>query len=351
MELQRLNKKELIKVGKQIFVEYLASSEDFFIGGKLEPCTSQYPTVADMLYKEHLDTIEEDKNRIKMYEEAIEDNKDNPTCVAALKKQLAFLNEELEIFSTTNMKRQKERYAETNSIDYTRNGIRIPLDKKINSFYDDLVLEVLFYDNIAVLEGNYESYKLCRTTEERIDFIKKNTEVTHIGLSYFRSGKHVFTAALLGKLNLNSQRVINEDLILLDSRYSDFKNLKLSDTNELSNNDIKQFFQSKIDLDKEACMKKLAEKFVGNDNYQILRDTSSKENHTVNRSWWGSSLSDLYIRYVCPSTGRVYFNNLNIGNLKISKYFEEGNYETYIDAWWSINNLGADPNQKAMIRC
>ena len=351
MELQRLSKKELEKAGRQIFVEYLASSEDFFIGGKLEPCTSQYPTVADMLYKEHIDTIEEDKNRIKMYQEAIEDNKDNATCVAALKKQLTFLQNELEILSTTNMERQKQRYEETKVIDYTRNAVRIPLDKKINSFYDDLVLEVLFYDNIAVLTGKYEEYKLCKTVEERIDFIKANTEITHMGLSYFRNGKHIFTAALLGKLNTKSQRIIDEDLILLDSKYSDFKKLKLSDTNEITNNDIKQFFQSKIDLDKESCMKKLAEKFVGNDNYQILRDTSSTEGHGLDRHWWGSTLSDLYIRYICPSTGRVYFNNLNIGNLKVSEYFKEDDYTSYIDAWWSINNLGADPNQKAMIRC
>ena len=91
MELQRLNKKELEKEGRRIFAEYLASSEDFFIGGQLEPCTKEYPTVMDMLYKEHLDNIEETKNRIKMYEEAIEDNKENATCVAALKKQLTFL--------------------------------------------------------------------------------------------------------------------------------------------------------------------------------------------------------------------------------------------------------------------
>ena len=85
---------------------------------------------------------------------------------------------------------------------------------------------------------------------------------------------------------------------------------------------MKQFIQSKLDLDKETCMEKLADKYVGNDNYQILKDTENPVDYD-SRSWgWSSQMSDLYIRYICPSTGRVYFNNLNLSNLKLSEYFK-----------------------------
>ena len=351
MELQRLSTDELIKKGKEIFYDYVASNEDFYTGENYEPCTEEYPTVMDMLYKEILDSIQENADRIKMYEEAIEENKSNEPCVEALTKQLDFLKKEREMFLNSNMKEQKRIYKETKAVDYSRNAIRIPLDKRINSFYDDLILEVLFYDDVAVPKGKYKAYKKLKTFEERREFIEANTEITHMGFAYIRNGNHVATIGILGKLNFNNSRVKNNDLTLLEHKFSDFNNLRLADTNEIKNNDLKQYLQSKLDLDKETCMEKLAEKFVGNDNYQILRDTSSPSNSDSNNLRWGSSMSDLYIRYICPSTERIYFNNLNLRNLELSEYYKKDDYESYIDAWWSINNLGADPNQKAMIRC
>ena len=350
MELQRFDNEELISKCKEIFYDYTASSEDFYTGEDYEPCTQEYPTVMDMLYKELLDSIQENKDRVAMYKEAIEENKGNQPCVDALKKQLDFLIKEGELFVNSNMAEQKKIYKKTKSVDYSRNAIRIPLDKRINSFYDDLILEVLFYDDVAVVNGKYNDYKKLKTFEERRKFIKENTLITHMGFAYVRNRNQVATISILGKLNYDCPKVKNNELTLLESKFSDFKNLRLADTNEIKNNDLKQFIQSKLDLDKETCMKKLADKFVGNDNYQILQDTQNPVE--PNNSWgWGNQMSDLYIRYICPSTGRVYFNNLNLNNLKLSKYFKEGKYETYIDAWWSINNLGADPSQKAMVRC
>ena len=65
-----------------------------------------------------------------------------------------------------------------------------------------------------------------------------------------------------------------------------------------------------------------------------------------------SYANDLYIRYTCRGTGRVYYNALNLNNLKLSSYFEEGNYDTYSKAWWDLNTLGGNPeNEKPVIRC
>ena len=350
MELQRLNHDELVKKGEEIFYDYVASSEDFFTGGEYLKCTKQYPSVMDMLYKEHLDSVQENSNRIRIYEEAIEENKGNKLCVEALEKQLKLLKQEREYFINSNMEEQKKLYEKTSSVNYSRNAIRIPLDKRINSFYDDLILEVLFYDDIAVPKGKYEDYRKLKTFEDRKAFIKANTEITHMGFAYIRNNSLVAIIGILGNLNLKKTKVVLGEVTILGHEFSDFQNLKLSDTNKIKNNDLRQFMQSKIDLDKETCMEKLAEKFVGNDLYQILKDVSSSNIETSD-SPWTPAPSNLYIRYVCPSTGRVYYNNLALRNLKLSKYYKEDDYETYIDAWWSINNLGADPNQKAMIRC
>ena len=61
---------------------------------------------------------------------------------------------------------------------------------------------------------------------------------------------------------------------------------------------------------------------------------------------------DLYIRYICRSTGRVYYNRLNINNLKLSSFFEENDYDTYSKAWWNLNTLGENPDdERPVIRC
>lgn len=350
MEAIRLSKTELTKKAKEIFYNFLVSSEDFFNGSEFEPCKEEYPTIVDMLYREFELTLGENANRIEMYKSAIEDQKDNTECVKSLKEQLNFLLKEREYFLNSNMEEQRKIYEEEHIIEYSRNSIRIPLDKKINSFYDEFFLEVLFYDDIAVPKGKYEEYKKLKTKAQRKAFVKANTEITHMGLSIIRGSDHIATIAIQGALNYKNKKVVKGEIALLDHKFCDFKSLKLADTNEIKNNDLKQLIQSKLYLDKEKCMVKLADKMVGNDNYQILEDTSGIS-ASGGSFGWGNSLSNYYIRYICPSTKRVYFNNLNLRNLALSEYFKENNYDSYIDAWWSINNLGADPYGKAMVRC
>ena len=110
MELQRLDHKQLIEKGKEIFYDFMVSSEDYFSDGQIEPCTPEYPTITDMLYKEILDSVKENARRIKMYEDAIEENIENQPCVKALKQQLEFLKKEKELFLKSNMKNQKAEY-------------------------------------------------------------------------------------------------------------------------------------------------------------------------------------------------------------------------------------------------
>ena len=343
MELQRFTTEELIEQCRVIFYNHMASTEDLFVCGEFMPCTPECPTVADMLHDLHLEVLKENDERIRLYEEARANERTDKECIPVLDKQLEYLHHERTLLTNSNMKLQKETFKETGTLDFARSGIRIPLDKKINSFYDNFVLEVVFYDDVCTLKGKYEDYKKLTSFEERIDFIKKNTEITHMGLAYFVDGKHKATIGLYGNLNFDDPRVTESDITLLPIKFSDLSNLTLRDTNEIKNNDLKQFIQSLIDLDREEVLKVVADKFVGHDNYKILIDTSAS-----------NSREAFYIRYVCPSTGRPYFNLLNLENLRLSEYFDKENnenYESYIDAWWSLNNLGANPYGKAMIRC
>ena len=345
MTLERLTKEELRDKCIEIFYDFMPSNEDFYDRGKTIPCTPKYPTPMDMLYKELKDSIAENEARLKLFDEAIAEHSNDEEVVQVLTEQKQPLLEEKVHFNESCMAYMKELYKKTGIVDYSRNIVRIPLDKKINSFYDDLVLEVLFYDDVATAKGHYDEYKKLKTFEERKEFIKKYTEVTHLGLVIMQRGtsEQIAITALLGELNFDNERVANSNLILLDDRFSDFNNLTLSETMSIQNNDVRQFFQTKIDLDKEE-MKVLADLDVRGDNYKIMKPKGSKKDD------WGNE--QLFIRYICPSTQRVYFNSINHRNLKYSDFYKEGNYKSYIESWWNICHLGADPRSTAeFTRC
>ena len=57
MSLERYTKEELIPKCKKIFLDYMSSTGDFYDEGDFKPCTKEYPTPMDMLYKELLDSI------------------------------------------------------------------------------------------------------------------------------------------------------------------------------------------------------------------------------------------------------------------------------------------------------
>ena len=337
MTIERLSKEELIEKVTNIFYDYMATGHKFYTEGDFVECSKEYPTPMDMLWAETQNTIKENKERQIFIHERLRGGYNiNDYATTELKRALILLKEEEEHLLKSNKKYQKGLYERTGSVSYSRNFIRLPLDKLINSYYDDFILEVLFYDDIGVNNGIYDNYKALSSPEQRLTFIKNNTEITHMGLVSIRNRKHICTVVMKGNLSLEQK---DDDSLgsikVLGPAFSDLKNLTLAEINEIDNNDIKQFFQNKIDLDKEKLLI-VADKNIGNDNYKILRDQHKE---------------DLYIRYICPSTNRVYFNRLEPENLAASEYFKFEDYESYIDAWWSINNLGAPIEGYSMIRC
>ena len=329
MQLKRYSTEELQGICADIFMTYMSAvNNDSY----------DYPTPAHLLHKGYEDKLEQYKHRIQIYQEKLHQGLENDVR-NSLEKQLCYLEEGAKHIALSCRQYQKQLYSITHSTDYARTTIRIPLDKKINSYYDDFTLEVVFYDDVCTLSGKFEQYKALHTEKERREFIERNTEITHMGLLYVRNEKLISIIALMGELNTTDPRVIESGVVLLPQKFSNFDTLSLKDTSSIDNNDLKQFIQSKIDLDKEN-MEELSSEIIRGDKYSIHR--SQQDNGKV----------DLYIRYTCRGTGRVYYNLLNLHNLSLSSYFKENDYDSYSRAWWDLNTLGGNPeSEKPVIRC
>lgn len=326
MQLIRYSTEELQEICTKIFYDYICA-----VNNDSYDC----PTPAHAIHKEYEETLGLYNQRIGIYKEKL--GQDIPNDVRdALLKQLAYLESGATHIANSNMNYQKNLYESTNSTDYARTTLRIPLDKKINSYYDDFTLEVVFYDDVCTLNGKFDEYKKLKSEKDRREFIVQNTEITHMGLLYIREKRLISIIALQGKLNVGDPRVTESNVVLLPHIFSDLSKLKLKDTSLIDNNDLKQFIQSKIDLDKEN-MTELSSIVIRGDRYSIHKP---KDGY------------DLYIRYTCRGTGRVYYNMLNLNNLKLSSYFKENDFESYSKAWWDLNTLGGNPDcEKPVIRC
>ena len=341
MALKRYSVKELDKICTDIFYNFMSSTEEkFFDETEYLEFDKNFPTPMDMLYKELCNTIEENEARIKLIKEGIEELKNDKEAVESLQEQLQPLLEEKEHFTNSCMSYMKELYQKTGRTDYSRNVVRIPLDKRINSYYDDLVLQVGFYDDIAVAKGKYEDYKKLKTQAERIDFIKSNTEITHLSLVVLSANSEypIAIIQIRGDLLFDDPRVESSNVCLLPKKFAEFGKLTLADTvSGTQNNDLRQLLQSKIDLDKEN-MEVLADMDIRGSNYKLLKAKTDQGSYT-------------FIRYVCPSTERVYYNIINPQYIKVSDFYEEGNYESYLEAWWNVCHVGANPREGRMARC
>ena len=335
MELKRLSHEELIPLCKEIFYDYLSSEGGlFWYSSNYGTLESDCPTPAHQIHKQYEELLKQNEERQRVYNNALSHDGLDKACKQSLNKQIEFLGNEHNALITSNLKNQKELYKRTHVIDYTRTYIRIPLDKIINSYYDDLTLEVVYYDDVSTLNGKFKEYKELNTKEERLEFVKANTEITHLGLATIRDGSHKATIGLLGELNLGDSRLTVLSYEVLPHKFSDFTTLTLKDTNEIENNDLKQFIQSKIDLDKEN-LKKLSSQVIRGDLYEIYSNCDSDE---------------YFIRYICRGTKRVYYNLLNLRNLSLSEDFDENDVNTWALAWWNLNTLGGKPMGKPVIR-
>ena len=183
-----MEKKSALEVTlTDLFYDYMASDhvEEF----DYEKVENTLLTPVDLLYQQTVNALEENKHRLEVFEEAIKKYSDNETVAENLRKQMQPLLDEEKHFKNSSMEYMKKLYTETKDLSYSRSEIRIPLYNRFfhhaeilkdNSNYD-IEVQYLFYDDLGVLNGKYDQYKLLLPSQRR-EFIKDNTEITHIAL-------------------------------------------------------------------------------------------------------------------------------------------------------------------------
>jgi len=341
MTLKRYTKEELIPLVEEMAYEYLAEDTKTYFLNKSEKESTSVPRI---LYNNRVEIIKEIEDRVVDYTQK-RDLVDSPEDKDVFTECNEIISNEGNNIKRSNLKTQKDLYKKEKNIFNSRTYFEFPLNKKINALYDDFNLLVLMYDDVSTVStgGKLEQFEALTTKEERIKFLKENTEFTHISLA--SSTRVPAAISICGLLDETYSKEDSSNQEILTSKYCDFNAVTLADTMRIKNNDLKQLIQSKLDIDKEN-LKVVDEKMVRGDLYKILElpkeVKEGKEQEPV-----------YYIRYVCPSTGRVYFNEITERHLSNSEYFKKGDVSSYIWSWFSINNLGMKITEDMtdLIRC
>ena len=206
-----------------LFYDYMSNDNvEEFNGKEVKDKTL---TPVDLLWQETQNAIIENRERIKLFEDAMKEHKNDKGVVEVLKQQVQPLLEERVHFENSSMEYMKKLYEETEDLSYSRNSIRIPLYNQ--TFFSPeghewtredytnkykVEIEYLFYDDLGVNKGKYEEYKVLEPSK-RYDFIKANTEVTHIGLVF---NGNIFIA-VKGELNVETKGELGFEFFSLNT--------------------------------------------------------------------------------------------------------------------------------------
>lgn len=393
MGLTRFKRPELITILNELAIEELATAKERW------ECTQkaeENSSLFRMGLEERLQNVSIYRERIRDYsEKAHEDgiSRENASIymrAVDLLEKLATDEEE------GTLDYQKELYGKEKNIYNSRSYIEFPLDKKpaLNALYDDFSGVYLFYDDISTLGNNrgylLESYgdnikdikrlldKHCpdkkvadlilsakspkerkeiweahcgkdrvdefedlTSLEDRVKYVTDRIEFTHCMLGGATSPN--WGIGVYGELDKTFTVFEEGKQQALTSEYCDFDAVTLEMTLKIKNQDLMQLMQSKIDIDREN-LEVVDQRDVRGDHYRLV-----KMPKPIRRN--GTEVSHL-IRFVCPSTGRVYHVDLVENMLESSKYYVNNDPSSYIHAWWHITHGGADPLEGPdVIRC
>ena len=172
MQLKRYSTQELQDLCIDLFYDYMSG---------VNSDSYECPTPAHCVHKEYVKKIDQYQRMINLFYEGL---KKEPCGKRRddLQKGIDYLHYGLFCIENSSMKFQKDIFNSKKTTDFCRTTITIPLDKKINSYYDDFTLEVAFYDDVCTIKGKFETYKTLKTQKERRKFLEGNTQITHMGL-------------------------------------------------------------------------------------------------------------------------------------------------------------------------
>ena len=327
LNIVRYTTQELIDFVTDKFYENVGTETRMFFMDKVAEQDAIRPRTR---FNQRKKRIEDIKFRIKDYEQRRE-QETNPDDKQVYTDGIKILSDKLFLEEHFDIEHQKAEYNATGDVFASRTFTEIPLNKELNGLYDDFNAIVLFYDNLTNDEI-ITKLENAPTLEEKKQIVKDNTEITHILLALGDNSRA--SIALMGKLDEVYSDITNDSAQVLPAKYSDFGAITLQDCENIKNNDLAQIVQERIDMDKENLVLE-AELIIKGEEYKIFKSPYTNKE---------------YIRYVCPSTQRVYYNVLNFEYLKESKYFEEGNAESYILAWYSIANLFIELTEEEIAR-
>lgn len=392
MALRALDKDELIRVLEDLGYKELATSTKRWDCGVVAEESSS-------LFRMALDTrISNTKLSFEKYNEYAEYAEKGGTAgvsAAGYKKACDILNKMIHDMSLGTKEYQERIFAKEHNIYNSHSMLELPLDKKpgLNALYDDFAAIFLFFDDISAIPNNMatvlsklEDKRLVRyildiqnvdsklksdilecetpaeraqlwerargedilstferiiNVDEKIKFVKDHIKFDHLNLGGVRNPNWAIfiygqSEPSVSKLGSNEQQAI-----AAEDGYYDFNNLTLADTLKIKNRDLMQLLQARIDIDREN-LEILDEKDIGGDNYRLVR---IREEMRQGRS----DINPLLIRFICPSTGRVYHVECDENSLRNSKYFAKGEYDTYLEAWWHISHGGMDPRKCSQV--
>lgn len=196
--------------------------------------------------------IKEYENAINLYEESpVKENLSEGEAIE-FKEQLQYLYQSIKHLQQSNIAYQKKLYAKTGSVDSCRSEVQIPLKNKISSRYNDIILEVLFYDDVCTPNGKYHEYSKIKDINEKINFLKENTEITNIGLVYKRNNRRVALIEVIGTLKWEEKVLQQIGVQLLGREFADLNNLSKEYVNYY------EFKGYQHDLVKKWLLKKLS---------------------------------------------------------------------------------------------
>ena len=311
----RYTKDELIDFCTDQFYEEVATSTKVYFQDKVAEEGQIRPRTR---LEKRLKRIEKIKYRIADFK-ARQAEETNEEDIKTYQKGIDLLVDKLDYEENPTIERQKQEYEKKKDVFGSRTFTEFPLNKKINSLYDDFNCIVLFYDNLTT-EEIVSKLENAPTLEEKKQIVKDNVEITHMIIRIASpSGPRI---SLLGKIDEEYSNPSNPSAQILPPKFADFDSLTLADCESIANNDLQQIVQERIDMSRE--------------NLEVVDEAVIKgEKYTINKSPNGK----LYISYTCPSTQRVYYNALNLNYLAQSPYFKEGDVSTYIKSWYNISNL------------
>ena len=316
LEVVRYSTEELKEFIVDQFYENVATCTSMFFMDKV---VDQGKIRPRSRLEQRMKRIEDIKYRIKDFERRREMEK------AEADKQvytegIEILTEKLFLEEHFDMEYQKKEYELTGDVFCSRTFTEFPLNKMINSIYDDFNAIVLFYDDLTNDEI-ISKLENAETLEEKKQIVKDNVEITHILMAMNNNSRA--SIALQGKLDELYSDTTNSNAQVLPIKYSDFNKITLEDCEAIANNDLAQIVQERIDMKKENLIEE-ARLTIKGEEYIIYKSPYTDRE---------------YIHYVCPSTQREYYNVLKFSYLSESKYYKENDPESYIKAWYSIANL------------